>query len=110
MLARRRPEVFQKDIRRGDELAQNLPGLCLAQVERDAFLVSIKRAEARAVALVFGIAPAVGVAAVGQFDFNHFAAQVAEQAAGVGPGHMAADIDASETFESAGDHLLFANS
>ena len=64
MLARRRPEVFQKDIRRGDELAQNLPGLCLAQVERDAFLVSIKRAEARAVALVFGIAPAVGVAAV----------------------------------------------
>jgi hypothetical protein len=44
------------------------------------------------------------VAAIGQLDFNHLAAKVSEQAAGVGAGHMAADIDASGTFEGSGDH------
>ncbi len=46
----------------------------------------------------------MGIAAVGQFDFDHFAAEIAEQAARIRAGHMAANVDAGETFESSGDH------
>ena len=76
----------------------------LPQIEGDAFLIAIERAKARAVAFVFRIAPAVGVAAVGQFDFDHFAAEIAEQAARIGPGDVAADVDANSSFESSGNH------
>jgi hypothetical protein len=40
----------------------------------------------------------MSIAAAGQLDFDDVAAQIAEQAASVGPGHMAADIDASKSF------------
>ncbi len=109
-MARRRPEVFQKYIRCGQQLVENLPGLFVAQVERHAFLISIERAEAWAVAFVFGIAPAMGIAAIGQLDLDHFAAQIAEQTTRVGPGHMAADVDTSIAFEGAGDHSCFKTS
>jgi hypothetical protein len=46
----------------------------------------------------------VGIAAVGQFHFNDFAAKIAEQAAGVRTGDMAADFDASGSFKRSGDH------
>ena len=82
----------------------------MPQIEGDAFLVAIERAETGAVAFVFRIAPAVRVAAVGQFDFNDFAAEIAEQAAGVGPGDVAADIDANRSLECSGDHACFKSS
>ena len=82
----------------------------MPQIEGDAFLVAIERAKTGAVAFVFRIAPAVRVAAVGQFDFNDFAAEIAEQAAGVGPGDVAADIDANRSLECSGDHTCFKSS
>src|SRR6185437_2369398 len=76
----------------------------MPQIEGDTFLVAVERAETGAVAFVFRIAPAVRVAAVGQFDFDYFAAEIAEQAAGVWPGDVAADVDTSKSFEGSGDH------
>src|SRR5258707_6964902 len=100
-------EVFEKNIRRRQEFAQNLAAFFVPQIDGDAFFVAVERAKARTVAFVFGIAPAVRVAAVGQFDFDHVAAEIAEQAAGVGAGHVAADVDTSITFESSGNHVRF---
>ena len=52
----------------------------------------------------------MGVAAVGQLDFDDLAAQVAEQAAGIWARHMAANVDANSSFESAGYHVFFKTS
>jgi len=46
----------------------------------------------------------MGVASVGQLDFDDFATQVAEQTAGIRAGHMAADVDANSSFESSSYH------
>ena len=46
----------------------------------------------------------MGIAAVGQLDFDHVAAEIAQQAAGVRPGDVAADVDASKSFERSGNH------
>ena len=79
----------------------------MPQIDGNAFFITVERAKARAVAFIFGIAPPVRVAAVGQFDFDYVAAEVAEQAAGIGAGHVAADVDTSVTFESSGNHARF---
>jgi hypothetical protein len=102
--SRRRAKIFQKDIRRRQEFAQDLVAFCLPQVQRNALFVPIERAETRAVAFVFRITAPVSIATLGQFDFNYLAAEIAEQTAGVGSGYMAADFDASKTLKSSGDH------
>jgi hypothetical protein len=48
----------------------------------------------------------VGIAAVGQFNFDDFTAKVTEQAAGVGTGDMTAHLNANSSFESANNHSL----
>jgi hypothetical protein len=52
----------------------------------------------------------VGIAAVRQLDFDHVAAEVAEQTARVGAGYMAADVDATETFKCSGNHARLESS
>ena len=105
-LPRRRAEVFDQDICGLQQLEQNLPAFFLAQIECDAFLISIERAETWPVTFVFGVAAAMRVASIGQLDFDDLAAQVAEQAAGVRPGDMAANLNANSSFESARNHRI----
>lgn len=108
-LSRRWSEVFNQDIRRRQKLQKYLSALSLAQVKCDAFLVSVQDTEARAVTFIFGVATAVRVAAVGQFDFDDLATEIAEQAASIWPGHVPAYVDSNGSFERSGDHGFFNN-
>src|ERR1051325_6938838 len=106
-LSRRGPEVLDQDIGGFEQREQNLPALRLAEIEGEALLVAIERAKARAIALVLRIAAAVGVAFARQLDFDDLAAEIAEQAAGVGSGDVAPHVDRRRSFERAVDHLIF---
>jgi hypothetical protein len=97
-------EVLEENIRCAEELEQDSTSHFIAQIESEALFISVKRAKARAVAFVFRISPAVGVAAVGQLNLDHFAAKIAEQATSVGTRHMAANLNANSSFESAENH------
>jgi hypothetical protein len=47
----------------------------------------------------------VSIAADGQFDFDDLTAEIAQEASGIGPGDVTANIDANKTFESSGNHI-----
>jgi hypothetical protein len=50
------------------------------------------------------------IAAVGQLNFDDLAAQVTKQTAGVGTGHMAANLNTNSSFERSGNHVFFKTS
>jgi hypothetical protein len=52
----------------------------------------------------------MGVAAVGELDFDHLAAKIAEQAAGVGSSDVTAQVDTKGSFKCSGDHARFNSS
>jgi hypothetical protein len=83
---------------------ENSLALGFAQVQGDAFFVSVERSEARAVTFVFWVAATVGIAPARKLDFNHLATEVAEEHAGVRAGHMAAHFNGHGSFECSRNH------
>ena len=108
-LSRGGSKIFNQDIRCRQKPQKDLSAPFLPQIECDAFLVSVQDTEAWAVSFIFGVATAVRVAAVGQFDFDDLATEIAEQAARIWPGHVPAYVDSNGSFERSGDHGFFTN-
>src|SRR5581483_9385410 len=106
LLPGRRPEVFYEDIGGREQIEKNFLPLALAQVERDALLVAVERAKARAVAFVFRIAAPMRIALARQLDLDDFAPQVAEETAGVRTGDVPADVDGPCSVERTVDHFI----
>jgi hypothetical protein len=48
----------------------------------------------------------MGVTAYGQFDFDHFAAEVAQETPRIGAGYMAANIYSYRSFERSSNHMF----
>src|SRR5438094_9426471 len=97
---RRRAEIFDQDVRRLQEFQQDLPSFLLSSIQRDALLVTVQSAEARAVTLVLRNTAAMRIAAAQQLDLDDLATKITEQAARIGTGDMAADVDTNCSVES----------